>query len=349
MWSATAPSYCAATADSTSTNVMHTAYSSYPQYAGGYGAPYYPYAASYGAPTVIGTDSNYYYSSVGTDPNAAQSATTNEDDDDDDDVEYDENGQRKGKKRLEMVCDRFYNMNEISVKNILTAEYFKGLYALKTYHEVIDEAHNKVKQLEAFSQGQSRMPSTAFCLLYKLFLMRLTLKQIRGMLSKKDSPYVRGLGFLYLRFVCEPKQLWDWYEPFFDDPQVFTPSTDQSRKMTMGEYAWFLLSEHNYFGYILKRLPIPLVREWQVKYAERQLQQKIAEENEKFRDDLQVGTKVLALYSEDGKYYDAVISRVLDNGNFLITYSEYGNSEEHWFAEIERARAKEEQQESQPQ
>jgi hypothetical protein len=98
--------------------------------------------------------------------------------------------------------------------------------------------------------------------------------------------------------------------------------------MTIGEYAWLLLSEHNYFGYILKRLPIPLVREWQVKYAERQLQKKIAEENEKFRDDLQVGTKVLALYSEDGKYYDAVISRVLNNGNFLITYSEYGNSEE---------------------
>jgi pre-mRNA-splicing factor 38B len=37
------------------------------------------------------------------------------------------------------------------------------------------------------------------------------------MLKHPDSPYIRAVGFLYLRFVCEPKQLWSWLQPYVTD------------------------------------------------------------------------------------------------------------------------------------
>ena len=43
--------------------------------------------------------------------------------------------------------------------------------------------------------------STAFCLLYKLFTLKLTRRQVNTMLNHSDSPYIRGLGIMYIRFV----------------------------------------------------------------------------------------------------------------------------------------------------
>ena len=28
------------------------------------------------------------------------------------------------------------------------------------------------------------------------------------------------IGFLYLRYVADPKTLWEWYEPYLRDPEV---------------------------------------------------------------------------------------------------------------------------------
>ena len=44
--------------------------------------------------------------------------------------------------------------------------------------------------------------SSAYCLLYKLFTLRLTRRQVQAMLNHGDSPYIRGLGFMYIRLVC---------------------------------------------------------------------------------------------------------------------------------------------------
>lgn len=89
--------------------------------------------------------------------------------------------------------------------------------------------------LEPFFKGTHA--STAFCLLYKLWTLKLTVKQVQGLITHTDSPYVgrafarivmpanthfshiRALGFLYLRYVCKPADLWEWYEPYLDDEE----------------------------------------------------------------------------------------------------------------------------------
>lgn len=131
------------------------------------------------------------------------------------------------------------NLNPLILTNIQSSPYFKvNLYELKTYHEVIDEIYYKVTHLEPWEKGSRKtagqtgmcggvrgvgaggIVSSAYCLLYKLFTLKLTRKQLIGLLEHSDSPYIRGLGFMYIRYTQDPKELWEWFEPYFDDDEV---------------------------------------------------------------------------------------------------------------------------------
>ncbi|TVU17237.1 hypothetical protein EJB05_33256 [Eragrostis curvula] len=151
-------------------------------------------------------------------------------------------------------------MEKVLCMNILSSDYFKGLFRLKTYHEVIDEIYNEVDHVEPWMTGNCRGPSTAFCLLYKFFTMKLTVKQMHGLLKHPDSPYIRAIGFLYLRYVADPKILWTWYEPYLRDDEKFTPGCNQ-RETTMGVYVRDLILGQYYFDSLLPRIPLPVTRQ----------------------------------------------------------------------------------------
>lgn len=84
-------------------------------------------------------------------------------------------------------------LEKVLCMNIMSSDYFKELYRLKTYHEVIDEIYNQVDHVEPWMTGNCRGPSTAFCLLFKFFTMKLTVKQMHGLLKHPDSPYIRAV------------------------------------------------------------------------------------------------------------------------------------------------------------
>lgn len=90
-------------------------------------------------------------------------------------------------------------LEKVLCMNILSSDYFKELYALKTYHEVIDEIYNQVDHVEPWMTGNCRGPSSAFCLLYKFFTMKLTVKQMHGLLKHTDSPYIRAVSMFSFR------------------------------------------------------------------------------------------------------------------------------------------------------
>ncbi|RLN28197.1 uncharacterized protein C2845_PM05G25380 [Panicum miliaceum] len=151
-------------------------------------------------------------------------------------------------------------MEKVLCMNILSSEYFKELYRLKTYHEVIDEIYSCVEHVEPWMTGNCRGPSTAFCLLYKFFTMKLTVKQMHGLLKHPDSPYIRAIGFLYLRYVADPKTLWTWYEPYLRDDEEFSPGSN-GRVTTMGVYVRDLILGQYYFDSFLPRIPLPVTRQ----------------------------------------------------------------------------------------
>jgi len=138
--------------------------------------------------------------------------------------------------------ERTMNLNPLILTNIQTSHYFKtNLFELKTYHEVVDEIYYKVQHLEPWEKGSRKtggqtgmcggvrgvgaggIVSTAYCLLFKLFTLKLTRKQLIGLITHCDSPYIRGLGFMYIRYTQPPPDLWGWFEPYMEDEEVSCP------------------------------------------------------------------------------------------------------------------------------
>ncbi|CEG44173.1 Putative RNA binding protein [Plasmopara halstedii] len=234
--------------------------------------------------------------------------------------------------------DTTYNLNTLLHQNILQSAYFHELYKFKTYHEVVDEIYYRVDHAEPWSPGTARIPSSCFCLLHKFCLMRLTRKQMQGLLRHKDSPYIRVVGFLYLRFTCDPDELWTWFEPYLEDSEEFNASANPSIKTTIGEWLIRLLEENNYFGTILPRIPKKIEDGIKVKLLLLSRKKKRAKENLAIISHLKPGTKVRSMYADEENepaMYDAVIESVEEGNQFWVSFPAYGNTEKVSLGDIE--------------
>ncbi|XP_067000560.1 pre-mRNA-splicing factor 38B isoform X2 [Anabrus simplex] len=184
--------------------------------------------------------------------------------------------------------ERTMNLNPLILTNIQSSHYFKvNLYELKTYHEVIDEIYYKVTHLEPWEKGSRKtagqtgmcggvrgvgaggIVSTAYCLLYKLFTLKLTRKQVNGLLTHPDSPYIRGLGFMYIRYTQPPADLWDWYEPYLEDPEEVDVKAGGGQVMTVGEMLRAFLTKLEWFSTLFPRIPVPIQQKLEKKMLER--------------------------------------------------------------------------------
>jgi pre-mRNA-splicing factor 38B len=184
------------------------------------------------------------------------------------------------------------------------------------------------------------------------------------LLNHVDSPYIRGIGFLYLRFAGEPKTIWKWIDPYlYDDEPITVTATvnknktqrnrQQQNETTIGDFVRRLFSsERDYYGTMLPRIPIQVERELQVKllFAER-IQDRVKKHisNRKTMDYFQtLGSRIMALYGDEEnpiQWYEAVVDRVvtrneettrqLETPKFTVTFTEYGNTETVSLGEME--------------
>ncbi|ETV81479.1 hypothetical protein, variant [Aphanomyces astaci] len=224
-----------------------------------------------------------------------------------------------------------YNFNTLLYDNVMNSDYFRKLYELATYHEVVDEIYYRVDHAEPWAAGTSRIPSTCFCLLMKFCTMRLTVNQMQGLLKHVDSPFIRCVGFLYLRYTCDPELLWEWYEPFLDDEEEFNASSNDAILTTMGAWIRSLLEDLNYFNTILPRIPKKIQDGIKVKLLLHGQKKQRQAANLAIVEYLVKGTKVKAMYTDEDHppaMYDAVIDEVDDvTHEYWVTFPEYGNTE----------------------
>ncbi|XP_055624021.1 pre-mRNA-splicing factor 38B isoform X1 [Toxorhynchites rutilus septentrionalis] len=190
------------------------------------------------------------------------------------------------------------NLNALILANIQGSSYFKvSLFKLKTYHEVVDEIYYQVKHLEPWERGSRKtsgqtgmcggvrgvgaggIVSTAFCLLYKLYTLRLTRKQVNGLLTHGDSPYIRALGFMYLRFTQPPADLYDWYEPYLLDEEEIDVKAGGGQTMTIGQMVRQYLTKLDWFSTLFPRIPVPIQKQ-----IESKLEQFARENNVSFAE-----------------------------------------------------------------
>ncbi|KRZ29081.1 Pre-mRNA-splicing factor 38B, partial [Trichinella pseudospiralis] len=176
------------------------------------------------------------------------------------------------------------NLNHLVLENIVSSPYYKNtLLPLKTHFEVIDEIYYNVEHLEPWEKGTRKttgqtgmcggvrgvgaggVVSSAFCLLYKLFTLKLTRKQLTAILNHPDSCYIRGLGFMYIRFCLHPATFWSWYEPYFDDAEEIDPKAGGGDLMTIGEMVKSLLTKLDWYSTLFPRIPVPIQKEIDLK------------------------------------------------------------------------------------
>lgn len=95
---------------------------------------------------------------------------------------------------MEQYGNEHFNVERVLRENINNHEYTRRTAReLATWDAVIDEIYNTVNHVEPWMSGNVRGPSTAFCLLYRLFELKITEDQVHETISCKDSPYIRAV------------------------------------------------------------------------------------------------------------------------------------------------------------
>eukprot|EP00879_Flechtneria_rotunda_P011560 GHRR01012075.1.p3 GENE.GHRR01012075.1~~GHRR01012075.1.p3 ORF type:complete len:152 (+),score=22.62 GHRR01012075.1:635-1090(+) len=143
-----------------------------------------------------------------------------------------------------------YNLETVLKQNIVNSDFYRNDCAvkLKTWSEVIDQIFYQVDYVEPWLAGNARGPSTAFCLLYRLFTLKPIEEEVRATINHEDSVYIRAIGFLYLRYVADPRTLWEWLGPYCDDPEEIQPSGPNGPTVTVADYVRDLLLEQVSWG-----------------------------------------------------------------------------------------------------
>ncbi len=245
--------------------------------------------------------------------------------------------------------DTTFYINSLLYQTIVDSDYYRALGFLTEYHDFLEEM-KVVKNVEPWQPGTSRLPSSAFCILLKLFTMKLTYKQLNGLLNKVGSPLIRAIGFLYLRYATPPADLWKWFEPYLEDSEEIHPSADPKVSMTIGDYIISLLKSMDYFNTKLPRIPVPIERKIQVFLLLFEEKKKRRASNlsilERRGKDLAKDEKVRAIYSDEENapaWYDAVIDGKDDSSEhkYFVVFPEYGNRESVDLGEIDLSDGKE--------
>lgn len=106
-----------------------------------------------------------------------------------------------------------------------------------------------------------------YCLLYKLYTLKLTRKQVNGLITHTDSPFIRGLGFMYIRYTQPPADLFDWYEEFLQDEEEVDPKAGGGQLMTMGQLCRQMLTKLDWFSTLFPRIPVPIQKQIEQKLS----------------------------------------------------------------------------------
>ena len=257
-------------------------------------------------------------------------------------------GHRKGS--IPLTVNDSYNFHNILWQHLRSSYYFRGLYKTTTFSGVLDKIYFDVEHCEPMvpsSRGPAASP--CFCLVYKLFLMRLTDREMETLLTHGDSPFIRAVGLLYLRIATDVADLWRWFEPALHDHESMAmrrsgggasgaggggrggARSSAGVSTSLGDFAQLLLTTNKYFNTMLPPIPIPVMKRYKKRLSRLDEIFERAEHNRKKEDQFRPGMVIDAMFSDDFEWYEARIEARVGEGRFFVTYlpeAEYGNQEE---------------------
>mmetsp|Transcript_157009 Transcript_157009/g.277160 ORF Transcript_157009/g.277160 Transcript_157009/m.277160 type:complete len:632 (+) Transcript_157009:109-2004(+) len=168
---------------------------------------------------------------------------------------------------LEVVNSKTFGFSPLLQTHIVESAHLKALLTLENFDQLVDEMYQFADNIEPYMANSSTTPSALFCCLYRVFTMGIDARQLRRLIDNQDNPYVRAVGFLFIRFGMSPEQLWPWLGEYVLDDEELRPAKDSEWRTTIGEFCEGLLSQEKYYSTVLPRLPMSTKRQLEAKLA----------------------------------------------------------------------------------
>ncbi|PIC37545.1 hypothetical protein B9Z55_016135 [Caenorhabditis nigoni] len=180
------------------------------------------------------------------------------------------------------------NLSALVLENVTKKSYYKNvLLDMESFPKLLEQIISHVKHLEPWDnykrslQGMTEtcgggrvmavgvVVSSAYCLLYRLFNLRITRKQLFSMLKNRQSVYVRAMGLMYIRYTQPPGDLWYWMEPFLDDDSEIDPRSGGGDVISFGQMVKLMINKLDWYGTLFPRIPDRVQEDIVKKLAER--------------------------------------------------------------------------------
>jgi len=200
--------------------------------------------------------------------------------------------------KLEVENKKTFGFSTLLQTHILESAHFKSLLNLESFEEVVDEIYQYADCVEPYMANSATVPSAMFCCLYRLFTVGIDSRQLRQLVDHRDSPYIRCVGFMFIRLGLPPEKLWPWLGEYSLDEEEFKPTKESEWKTTIGEYVESLLNQDKYYSTVLPRMPMS---------AKRQLEEKLAPVPQ-YRKRTKANMEMVETYREEGVKVEACLN-----------------------------------------
>uniref|UniRef100_A0A0K0DK53 Pre-mRNA-splicing factor 38 n=1 Tax=Angiostrongylus cantonensis TaxID=6313 RepID=A0A0K0DK53_ANGCA len=180
------------------------------------------------------------------------------------------------------------NLNGLVLENVKESYYYKNhLVEIDSAQQLLDEVFYKVKHLEPWEKGTRKVQgmtgmcggvrgvgaggvvSSAFCLLYRFFKVRLT-RAIEFVLGR--CHHISVVWVLCIYATLSPQLIYGnvLQSPIdIDDEEEIDPRSGGGDVMTFGQVVRIMLTKLDWYGTLFPRIPVPIQKEIDEKFAER--------------------------------------------------------------------------------
>jgi pre-mRNA-splicing factor 38B len=142
-------------------------------------------------------------------------------------------------------------------EQISNSSYFKRLLDMKAVAELVHMIVQDVDTIDVYNPGSKISPSCFMCHVYRLSVLSNIDNELDLVIDNRKSAVVRAVGFVFLRFVTPPLELWDIFEEYLLDDMELTYNQDgREINTTVGEFVETLMTQDKYFDSPLPRLPV---------------------------------------------------------------------------------------------
>jgi len=109
--------------------------------------------------------------------------------------------------------------------------------------------------------GTQGRPTRMWMHLVKLYTLKPTERQLESLVESKQSPFLRVLGFLYIRYCVKREEVWEWLSPYIDEQQKIQIERLTETHWALGKLVRTLLTETKYYDTHLPRFQVLLSRQ----------------------------------------------------------------------------------------